>query len=457
MNKIQELTYPNDAATLFTRIADRPWSIFLDSGPPDGDIGHYSLFSCNPWKTLETTGARTRVWEAGESVESREDPMQLLRKALGERTASPIPGIPFSGGAMGYFGYELGWRFAPKQGHRPSDLPMPDMAVGIYDWVVLSDHRRRRCWLLAAGRDPNTAEKWPELQRLFAETGGATGTVGPRAGKIQVNTPRGRYGELFRKVQDYIRAGDCYQVNLAMRFQTEPAADPWKLYQELRRTHPAPHAAFFRAPGGSVLSLSPERFLQLRGGRVRTCPIKGTRPRGETPEEDRKLLRQLVSSRKDRAENLMIVDLLRNDLGKTCLPGSVRVPELFTPRSYSSVHHLVSTVIGTLAPDRDGLDLLRECFPGGSITGAPKLRAMQIIEELEASRRGVYCGALAYLGYTGDMDSSIAIRTMVQTDKALYYWAGGGIVADSREDDEYQEVLDKAKAFFSMFRQGKAG
>ena len=459
MNRVCELPYKEDAAELFERIADRPWSVFLDSAPFGSHVGRYSMLSCEPWISLERQGTSTRIQEAGGSFrESLGDPLQLLREVLGERVAPPIPGLPFAGGAIGYLGYELGRCFAPLDKPRPPDLPLPDMAVGVYDWVVLVDHRQKRCWLVAAGRDPRTDKQWPRLRALFHEPPRPPSThhkpAWPAA-QVRADTTREDYTRIFHRVQHYIRAGDCYQVNLAVRFrlplgEENFSVDPWLLYRGLRASYPAPHAAFFRIPSGSVLSLSPERFLQLRGGRVRTCPIKGTRPRGATPAEDQRLLRQLVASPKDRAENLMIVDLLRNDLGKTCLPGSVRVPELFTPHSYASVHHLVSTVTGTLAPDQDALELLRGCFPGGSITGAPKLRAMQIIEELESHRRNVYCGSLFYLGYAGDMDSSIAIRTLVCADHSLYYWAGGGLVADSREEAEYREILDKAAAFFSL-------
>ena len=251
-------------------------------------------------------------------------------------------------------------------------------------------------------------------------------------------------------MQDHIRAGDCYQINLTQRFEARVQGDSWQAYGRLRRTNPAPYSAYLDLPFAQVLSSSPERFLRLRGDRVETKPIKGTRPRAGDPARDAALAEDLVASAKDRAENVMIVDLLRNDLGKCCVPGSIRAEPLFAIESFASVHHLVSTVTGRLAPGRHAVDLIRACFPGGSITGAPKHRAMQIIEALEPQRRSIYCGCIGYLGFDGGMDLNIAIRTLLRVDENIYAWAGGGIVADSAVDAEYQESLDKAAALLAI-------
>jgi para-aminobenzoate synthetase component 1 len=256
----------------------------------------------------------------------------------------------------------------------------------------------------------------------------------------------GAYAGHFARVQAWIRAGDCYQINLARRFSVAATGDPWAAYLELRRLSPAPFAAYLNTPAGLVLSSSPERFLRLVGDAVQTQPIKGTRPRGSDPEEDRRLAGELAASAKDLAENLMIVDLLRNDLGRTCAPGTIAVPRLFEVQTYPRVHHLVSTVTGRLAPGTDALNLLRGCFPGGSITGAPKIQAMQIIDTLEGERRGAYCGTVAYLGFDGSLDSNILIRTLVHARGELRFWAGGGIVADSDCAGEWQEIAVKASA-----------
>jgi para-aminobenzoate synthetase component 1 len=306
------------------------------------------------------------------------------------------------------------------------------------------------------GRDPVTREKWQQLITIFS----TPPKPQPRrpleiSGGISSNLTQQQYREAFNQIQAYIHDGDCYQVNFAQRFRASATGDSWASYLALRRNNPAPFGAYLNLPQGRVLSCSPERFLRLRNRKVETRPIKGTRPRGKGPDEDRQLREELSASAKDRAENLMIVDLLRNDLGKSCEPGSVTVPKMFEVESFATVHHLVSTVSGELAPGEDALSLLRGCFPGGSITGTPKLRAMEIIEELEPSRRGVYCGAIGYLGFDGDMDTNIVIRTLVQRNENVYFSAGGGIVADSKMQSEYQESFDKAAAIMELLQQGR--
>jgi para-aminobenzoate synthetase component 1 len=254
------------------------------------------------------------------------------------------------------------------------------------------------------------------------------------------------YVRAVARAKEYIAAGDIYQVNLSQRLHAPLASTPFDLYRRLASTNPAPFAAYFETPDAAVVSCSPERFLQVRSGLVETRPIKGTRPRGSTPTEDRRMAAELLASEKDRAENVMIVDLERNDLGRVCEFGSVHVPELFALESYATVHHLVSTVRGRLRPGTTALDCLRSSFPGGSITGAPKVRSMEIIEDLEPTRRGVYTGAIGYLCFSGDMDVNIVIRTLVVKDGIAYFQVGGGIVADSDPEGEYQETIDKGQA-----------
>jgi len=272
-------------------------------------------------------------------------------------------------------------------------------------------------------------------------------------GEVRSNMDRATYAAGFARIKDYIRNGDCYQVNFAQRFSAPAEGDGWTAYRRLRELNPAPFAAYINTPYGQALSSSPERLLKLDARRVETKPIKGTRPRGDTPEGDSAMAEELAGSRKDQAENLMIVDLLRNDIGRVCRPGSIAVPKLFDIESYATVHHLVSTVAGELATDRDAFDLLRACFPGGSITGAPKIRAMQIIEELEPHRRGLYCGSIGYIGFDGNMDVNITIRTLVYNRGEIRCWAGGGIVHDSDVDAEYQETFDKAEAMLRLLHE----
>jgi para-aminobenzoate synthetase component 1 len=272
-------------------------------------------------------------------------------------------------------------------------------------------------------------------------------------GEVCSNMTHAEYREAIARIKRYILDGDCYQVNFAQRFSVAAEGDPWQAYKGLRQLNAAPFAAYLNNPYCQVLSSSPERFLLVRDGRVETKPIKGTAPRGEDPVEDMMLAEMLKNSPKDQAENVMIVDLLRNDLGKVCVPGSVEVPELFKLESYARVHHLVSKVRGRLERAEDALSLLRACFPGGSITGAPKLRAMEIIEELEPHRRGIYCGSIGYIGFNGDMDSNIAIRTMVHAEGVTRLWAGGGIVADSDPEAEYRETYHKAAALLDLLQR----
>ncbi|MBI2970106.1 MAG: aminodeoxychorismate synthase component I, partial [Gammaproteobacteria bacterium] len=414
------------------------------------DQGRYDIIAGRPYATAVTRGPCTQITTRGGTTVSGEDPFRLAQELLGERSRN-LSDLPFCGGAAGYFAYDLGRRIErlPELAHR--DVDLPDMALGFYDWAVVVDHHRRRSWLAGLGRDPDTDRRWGELERLFRSRPPARLARFVAKSGTRSNMDRETYFQALAKISRYIRDGDCYQVNLAQRFDVAVEGDPWDVYLHMRRINPAPFGVFFRLEDGCVLSSSPERFLYVNDGLVETKPIKGTIRRSVYAYEDKALAEQLLESEKDRAENLMIVDLLRNDIGKNCRIGSVSVPKLFALESFATVHHLVSTVTGRLAEGKQALDLLRGCFPGGSITGAPKLRAMEIIEELEPQRRSVYCGSLGYIGFDGNMDSNIAIRTAIHKDNRLYYWAGGGIVADSKPEAEYEESHVKAVAFLRLF------
>ncbi|MCU7845009.1 MAG: aminodeoxychorismate synthase component I [Candidatus Thiodiazotropha sp. (ex Monitilora ramsayi)] len=449
--RIQTLPYYRDSADLFERIRHEPWPIFLDSGRPMVAQGRFDILTSSPFMTLVTQGGETEIDGSGGHRVSTADPLELLREALASTATEPPLDIPFTGGAIGYFSYDLARRWERMPAKNPKDDEPAEMAIGLYDWALVVDHEEQVSWLVCEGRDAQTAERWEFLLNLMAHPVSGDGAQCQVTRPIEADISRNHYGEQFGAIQRYIRDGDCYQVNFAQRFQGVLEGDPWLAYRRLRLSNPAPFSAFFDGPSVSVLSSSPERFLHLREGHVQTRPIKGTTKRSQDPETDRRLREALRSSDKDLAENLMIVDLLRNDLGRVCRPGTVRVPQLFDIESFAQVHHMVSTVEGDLAADRDALDLLRACFPGGSITGAPKLRAMEIIEELEDCRRGIYCGSIGYIGFDGAMDTNIAIRTITVRDGNLAFWTGGGIVADSEEAAEYQETLDKASAIFEAF------
>jgi para-aminobenzoate synthetase component 1 len=417
----------SDPAALFERIADLPWAVWLDSG-----AGGAHLLAATPRITLTTRGSETEICRDGVCERHGGDPLALLRSVLPQESSSRPLALPV---AVGYFGYDL----ARNLGSLPQvDDALPRMAVGIYDWVIwLDDAGARLLRTPQSGLDA----VWARLNQFAGNT--------PRASFKALHAPApaldgAAYVQAFDAVQAYIRAGDCYQINLAQRFDCAVEGDPLEGYLRLRSFNPAPFSAYLNLPFAQVLSASPERFLQVQDGRVVTRPIKGTRPRAADPVRDAALAAELAASAKDRAENLMIVDLLRNDLGKVSQPGTVRCDALFEVESFASVHHLVSTVSSQLRPGHDAIDLLRAAFPGGSITGAPKRRAMQIIDKLEPGPRGLYCGAIGWIDAAGNMDSNIAIRTLTVTDGQARFWAGGGIVADSQVEREYQECMDKA-------------
>ncbi len=445
----QDFPFSPDSAQIFEALVDRAWPVFLDSGRPYCDQGRFDVLTADPRVVLITTGLKTEMRTAAGSRFSLADPFALLQGELGPARPG-IEGLPFAGGAVGYFGYDLGRRIERLPSLAQDAEHIPDMAVGIYDWALVVDHREGRSHVVAT--DPARLQAF--LGLIWAA--GAERRVGrPRAPfrvleRVRSNLSHAQYLAAIARIKHYLREGDCYQVNLAQRFSAPAEGDPWQAYQALRRINPAPFGAYLDTPGCRVLCSSPERFLRVRGRDVETKPIKGTAPRGRDPIEDLMLADALSNSPKDRAENVMIVDLLRNDLGKVCAIGSVHVPRLFDLERFARVHHLVSTVCGRLAEGRTALDLLRACFPGGSITGAPKLRAMEIIEELEPNRRGVYCGAIGYVGFDGAMDTNIAIRTLVHSEGVIRLWAGGGIVADSDAESEYRESYHKAGALLEL-------
>lgn len=446
---VAELPYLPDSADLFAVVANEPWAAFLDSGRPSSSFGRFDILVADPVITLTTRGALTEVVGPTGSEISRADPFSLVRDYLGRQEISH-PEIPFLGGAVGYYSYDLSRRLEHLPATAFDAEKLPEMRIGIYDWAVVVDHVLQKCWLASYGRAPLTRERWDALLHKFRYLTPPVQDVFSVTSPVTSNMDEGAYRQAFERIQHYIRAGDCYQVNLAQRFSASAKGNAWAAYRQLRGVSPAPFSAYLNLPGTQILSASPERFLEVKSRRVETKPIKGTRPRSENRQQDLANAEELQSSLKDRAENLMIVDLLRNDIGKNCLPGSVRADSMFALESYPNVHHLVSTVTGRLAQGHDALHLLRGCFPGGSVTGAPKLRAMEIIEELEPNRRGVYCGAIGYIGFDGNMDTNIAIRTAVHSENTIRFWAGGGIVADSVVDREYRETWDKASNMLTL-------
>lgn len=442
---IQQLPYCADSVGWLMAVRHLPQAIWLDSGRPGSTYGRFDIISAAPQVIFETQGDITRITQLnGQVTQSKADPFQLIQDHL--PPLSPRLGeLPFYGGALGYFGYDLGRRLEQLPRIATPDIQLPDMSVGIYPWAIVQDHQLRQAWFI---RHPGVGQGYDfsSIQAIVDSTAARGCEKTPNKNLFNISKFEGEikadyYHKAVRIIQDYIRAGDCYQVNFAQRFSAQFTGDPLVAYLALRTALPAPFSGFMQMSDSAVLSLSPERFIQVRGARVETQPIKGTIQRGRTPAEDQKNAHTLQHSAKDRAENVMIVDLLRNDLSKHCQ--DVQVPTLCALQSFANVHHLVSTVTATLKPHASCIDVLRDSFPGGSITGAPKIRAMEIIEELEPTRRSLYCGSLGYISVDGQMDTSIAIRTLVCDRNHIHCWGGGGIVADSESEQEYQESLTK--------------
>ncbi len=438
------IPYPASVPDLFEAISDLPWPVFLDSA----GIGRYDILAASPFVTFVTHDGVTEISDEHGKLHSEDDPFELVRRRL--LPYSSRSELPFTGGAIGYFGYDLGLKLNRIALLDKKASGLPDLAIGIYDWAIVVDHETRQAHLASNCRDPHTRNMWEELLERLSKPKTASRETFRLTGKLEAAPEYPEYALAFYKIKAYIDSGDCYQVNFAQRFEAPCVGDPWQLYLSSRTANPAPFSAFLSNPHCRVLSASPERFLKVVADNVETKPIKGTRPRSENPATDAFLAQSLLDSEKDRAENLMIVDLLRNDLGKVCETGTVKVEALFEIESFATVHHMVSTISGRIMEPNDALSLLRSAFPGGSVTGAPKIRAMQIIEALEPFRRGLYCGAIAYVGFDGNMDSSIAIRTMAAANGRLSLWAGGGIVADSMLEAEYGEIRDKAKAMLRL-------
>ncbi|CAH0238163.1 Aminodeoxychorismate synthase component 1 [Pseudomonas sp. Bi70] len=439
---VHPLPYQADPAVYFQLVRQAPGAVLLDAGRPAATRGRYDLLSA--WPLAELTPL---PGETGAVFFAR------LRDQLSSLGRAELPAgadLPFAGGLLGYLAYDFGRRIEtlPEQSH--DDLGLGDAVFGLYAWALISDHQAQTSQLVFHPSLPG--DEQARLLTLFGHPPATPSQPLPFAllERFHADIEKHRYAAAIARIQAYIAAGDCYQVNYAQRFQARYQGDPWQAYGALRAACPTPFSGYLTLPGGAaLLSLSPERFIRVSGGQVETRPIKGTQPRGRDEQEDAHNAQVLLASTKDRAENLMIVDLLRNDLGRSCRIGSVRVPELFALESYPNVHHLVSAVTGALAADKDALDLLLGAFPGGSITGAPKIRSMQIIDELEPTRRGPYCGSLLYLDVRGEMDSSIAIRSLLAKDGVISCWGGGGIVADSAWQAEYQESITKVQVLLS--------
>ncbi|WP_036107298.1 aminodeoxychorismate synthase component 1 [Mangrovibacter sp. MFB070] len=449
--KLHQLPLPwhADAIThYFAKLSNKTWAMLLHSGNAEHPYSRFDILVADPCATLVSRNGLSECYDGQNTSSLHGDPLAHLNTLLERFPFTPDvdESLPFQGGALGLFGYDLGRQYERLPSHALADLHTPDIAVGIYDWALIADHQHQALTLIS-WQNADTRLAWLESQE--------PGSPEPfqLTSAWQSNMTQAEYRQKFSQIQHWLHSGDCYQVNLAQRFSARYQGDEWQAYLELTEANRAPFSAFLRLPGSTILSVSPERFIYLHDNHIQTRPIKGTLPRLPDPAADKRQAERLAASTKDQAENLMIVDLMRNDIGRVAVPGSVRVPELFVVEPFPAVHHLVSTITARLPDDKRACDLLRACFPGGSITGAPKIRAMEIIESLEPQRRNAWCGSIGYLSFCGSMDTSITIRTLTAEQGYLYCSAGGGIVADSEADAEYQETFDKVSRILGVLTE----
>ena len=467
---LKEILSPPDPADLFRCFRELSRPVWLDANFDAGKLGRFSLLAADPFLEIEAHGLKvveTDLLAGRKSVINTPFFPYLDRLQKRFRRCREAEFLPFEGGLIGYLGYELGHQVENFVQTTVNDLKMPDAFLAAYDAVVVYDHLEGRAWTVAtglphAGAGPAARRRAEERSEWLAEivaaarrrgesekdrkAGAKRGEV-PDAARLKANFSREAYRAAIGRILEYIAAGDIYQVNLSQRFAVPFRGDSREFYLRFRKLSPAPFGAYLETGRHAIMSNSPERYLLIRGDYIETRPIKGTRPRGTDAASDAALGRELLASPKDRAEHLMIVDLERNDLGRVAAYGSVHVPEMMILESYANVHHMVSTVAARIRPGKSSSDCLLNSFPGGSITGAPKLRSMEIIDELEPTCRGVYTGSIGYFDFSGDLDFNIAIRTAVACDDHLYFQVGGGIVADSDPDEEYEETRTKAASF----------
>jgi para-aminobenzoate synthetase component 1 len=455
------------APEVFELFHNKPYSFLLDSGMDPERLGRYSFIGTEPFLIMRSRGNEITFISRGKQEEKEGNPFDILGKLLDTyRLESPNSPIPFDGGAVGYLSYDLCHFIERLPVTAIDDLLLPECYFSFYDTLLAFDNLKGKAYISSTGF-PELNEK-TRLRRArmrleeiksclvsqlpyILEVNPVNVSINNEA-VLKSNFTRETYIEAVNRVREYIAAGDVFQVNLSQRFETELNVTPYELFRRLHQINPAPFASYLNFDGVTIVSASPERFLRLNGDCVETRPIKGTRPRGKNSVEDALLAQELLNSAKDRAENVMIVDLERNDLGRVCRYGSVKVTELAVLETFPTVFHLTSTVTGKLQPNKDRIDLLKATFPGGSITGAPKVRAMEIIDELEPTRRSVYTGAIGYLGFDGNLDLNIVIRTFIIKGNKAYFQVGGGVIYDSNSEAEYQETLDKAKALIQALR-----
>ena len=466
---ITPLMWAGTTQSLFEAVSHLPWAMLLDSANAQHQDARFDIIAFNPIATLISRNGKV-IFEPKDITNNTLQPIfDNIAQHLQSETLDPFAALkycqqqlypikqacqyPFSGGAIGAFSYDLGRSIEQLPNTAIKDIDFNELNIGFYDQCLVYDYQQQHWCSISYDNVDHSNALFSIIQQDPAAKIVSKKSAFCLTSAWHNQTLKQTYLNHFQRVQAYLLSGDCYQINLTQRFEATYQGDEWQAYKQLTQANKAPFSTFIRLPHHTVLSISPERFIQLAGDNIETKPIKGTLPRLNDAALDLLQADKLQASEKDRAENVMIVDLLRNDIGKVASPGSVKVPHLFSIESFPAVHHLVSTVTAKLAPQYDASDLLKACFPGGSITGAPKIRAMQIIEELEPSRRSIYCGSIGYLSQDGTMDTSITIRTLITESNRIYCWAGGGVVADSNAEAEYQECFDKVSKILPLLQK----
>ncbi|MEC7886214.1 MAG: aminodeoxychorismate synthase component I [Pseudomonadota bacterium] len=448
--QINKLEYFEDSTIYCELLRSESWMVYLDSCYSTSKFGRYDIIAADPFIKLISYGNKIQLEEFNETIIFYDNPFFVINDILKKYKCDESI-EPFTNGLIGYFGYEADIQSILKISANKSTVP--DVAIGIYDWSIIVDHKDKKSWISSYGNDSQTLKRIKHYINNYKDYAIDKNTQFSFS-NFKCNTNEHTYNKNINKIKNYIKEGDCYQVNYSQSFESDYVGDEWLIYKEIRKINPAPYSAFFKRDNQYVISSSPERFIKVCNGIVETKPIKGTIKRMHDANKDKKQIEFLKNDKKNISENLMIVDLLRNDLSKSCKLGTVKVDKLFNIESYKSVHHMVSTISGEISDNLTSLDLFKGCFPGGSITGAPKKRSMEIIRELEGVDRKLYCGSIGYLGFDGNMDTNICIRTITLNNNKLYFSAGGGIVNDSNTHDEYNECFAKVEQFLNFFSNG---
>ncbi len=451
MNKcvIEKLLYQPDPTEIFNRIHHLPYPILLDSCHPNKS-SRYDIITADPASITYIKNNHVAYQKKSGIQEFESNPFEFLNDIYQKNQLSSSCNLPFQGGLIGFFSYESVYLLEKLPKTQQTTIDIPILHFGDYHWAIINDHQRKETIFIS--RETDAQHRLSQITDLLNTSTNPTKPF-QLTSEFEPNYDNQSYLEKFKRIKEGLKAGEFYQINLSQQFSANYSGDPWTAYKTLRKACPSPFSSFISLPENkAILSFSPEQFLQINHDLITTKPIKGTRRRSPDSTEDQQLAKDLVTSPKDRAENLMIVDLLRNDLSKVCLPGSVKANDLFKLETFPNVHHLVSQITGIKQPTLSPIDILKACFPGGSITGAPKTNAIKMIQSLEPHQRSIFCGSICMISYHGRMDSNIAIRTAACDQSQIHFWGGSGIVSDSDCQAEHNEIQDKITIFLQALQ-----